>query len=108
MLERLEGDEELFQEILKTFLSDAPLQVARLKQALKEENPSQLEKQAHALKGAAMNIGGNALQNVAFSLEVPGKNLDLNQARPLVQELDKEFSVLKKALMGLVNMKEST
>jgi CheY-like chemotaxis protein len=107
LLDRLEGDEELFQEIVKTFLDDAPLQMENLKQALREENLNQLEKQAHALRGAAMNIGGNALQTVAFALEVSGKNHDLSQARPLVQEVDKELALLQKALKGWVSMEES-
>jgi CheY-like chemotaxis protein len=106
LLDRLEGDEELFKEIVKTFLDDVPLQIEKMKQALREENLNQLEKQAHALKGAAMNIGGNALQTVAFALEVSGKNLDLNRAGPLVQNIDKEFESLKKALTGLVGMEE--
>ncbi len=101
LLNRLEGDEELFKEIVKTFLDDAPLQIEKLKQALNEEDLNQLEKQAHTLKGAAMNIGGKALQPVAYALEIAGKNSDLNRARPLVQELDKEFESLKKALTGL-------
>jgi CheY-like chemotaxis protein len=107
LLDRLGGDEELFKEIIRTFLDDAPFQVENLKGALAENNLSQLEKQAHTLKGAAMNIGGNALQTVAFALELSGKNRDLNQARPLVPNLEKEFERLKQALTGLVRKEES-
>jgi CheY-like chemotaxis protein len=102
LLDRLDGDKELFREILQTFLQDAPLQIEKLKQALEEGDLSQTEKQAHSLKGAAMNIGGIALQAVAFDLEVSGKNRDLNQARPLIQKLNKEFKSLQKALTSLV------
>jgi CheY-like chemotaxis protein/HPt (histidine-containing phosphotransfer) domain-containing protein len=102
LLDRLDGDKELFREILQTFLQDAPLQIEKLKQALEEGDLSQTEKQAHSLKGAAMNIGGIALQAVAFDLEVSGKNRDLNQARPLMQKLNKEFESLQKALTSLV------
>mgnify|MGYP000070309385 CR=1 FL=1 len=101
LLDRLEGDEELFKEIVKTFLDDAPLQVEKLKQALMEENLNQLEKQAHSLKGAAMNIGGNALQATALEVEVAGKKGDLKRTRELIPKLEKEFARLQKALGSL-------
>ncbi len=102
LLDRLDGDKELYREVLQTFLQDAPLQIEKLKQALQKEDLSQTEKQAHSLKGAAMNIGGIALQDVAFDIEVSGKNRDLNQARLLMQKLNKEFESLQKALTSLV------
>jgi len=101
LLDRLEGDEELFKEIVRTFLDDAPLQVEKLKQALREENLSQIEKQAHSLKGAAMNIGGNALQAIAFEVELSGKKGDLKRNQELIPRLEKEFTRLQKALSSL-------
>jgi HPt (histidine-containing phosphotransfer) domain-containing protein len=101
LLGRLDGDEELFKEIVKTFLDDAPLQVEKLKQALMEENLNQLEKQAHSLKGAAMNIGGNALQAIAFEVELSGKKGDLKRTQELIPRLEKEFTRLQKALSSL-------
>ena len=101
LLDRLEGDEELFKEIVRTFLDDAPLQVEKLKQALREENLSQIEKQAHSLKGAAMNIGGNALQAIAFEVELSGKKGDLKRTQELIPRLEKEFTRLQKALSSL-------
>ena len=101
LLDRLDGDEQLFKEIVKTFLDDAPLQVEKLKQALMEENLNQLEKQAHSLKGAAMNIGGNALQAIAFEVELSGKKGDLKRTQELIPRLEKEFTRLQKALSRL-------
>jgi len=101
LLDRLEGDKELFKEIVGMFLGDAPLQMEKIKQSLQEGNSAQIESQAHGLKGAAMNIGGNGLQAVAFEMEVSGKNGDLDKARPLMDKLDEEFARLKKALMSL-------
>ncbi|MDH4264091.1 MAG: response regulator [Deltaproteobacteria bacterium] len=101
LLDRLDGDEELFKEIVRTFLDDAPLQVEKLKQALREENLSQIEKKAHSLKGAAMNIGGNALQATALEVEVAGKKGDLKSTRELIPKFEKEFARLQKALGSL-------
>jgi CheY-like chemotaxis protein/HPt (histidine-containing phosphotransfer) domain-containing protein len=101
LLERLDGDEEIFKEIIATFLEDAPNQIDKLKKALQEGDAKRVERQGHLLKGAALNIGGNGLQNAARELEVAGKEGDLTKAQSLVAMLDREFEKLKGALAGL-------
>ena len=102
LLERLDGDEEIFKEIIETFLEDAPNQIEKLKQALQEADANRVERQAHLLKGAALNIGGNGLQVAARELEVAGNKGDLTKAQSLVATLDREFEKLKGALAGPV------
>jgi CheY-like chemotaxis protein/HPt (histidine-containing phosphotransfer) domain-containing protein len=101
LLDRLGGDEEIFREIVATFLEDAPLQVEKLKQALREGNAAWVERQAHSLKGSAMNMAGKALQTVALEMEVAGKEGNLGRAGSLVEKLDREFERLKKSLVSL-------
>jgi two-component system sensor histidine kinase/response regulator len=100
LLERLDGDEQIFKEIIATFLEDAPNQVEKLKKALQEGDATCVERQAHLLKGTALNIGGNGLQIAARELEVAGKEGDLTKAQSLVATLDREFEKLKGALAG--------
>ena len=101
LLERLDGDEEIFKEIIATFLDDAPHQIEKLKKALQERDASRVERQAHLLKGAALNIGGNGLQNAAWELEMAAREGNLTSAQSLVAMLDREFEKLKGALAGL-------
>jgi two-component system sensor histidine kinase/response regulator len=98
LLDRLGGDEVFLREILGMFLDDAPNQIERMQKQLKEGDLSGLELQAHSLKGAAMNIGGNGLQKAAFELEVAARNRELARARGLMAEILKEFKRLKIAL----------
>jgi CheY-like chemotaxis protein/HPt (histidine-containing phosphotransfer) domain-containing protein len=99
--ERLDGDEEIFKEIIVTFLEDAPKQIEKLKKALQEKDANRVERQAHLLKGAALNIGGNGLQTAARELEIVAKEGDLTKAQSLVAMLDREFEKLKGAMTGL-------
>ena len=101
LLKRLDGDEEIFKEIIATFLEDAPHQVEKLKNALQEGDALRVERQAHLLKGAALNIGGNGLQTAALGLEMAGKEGDLRRAQLLIPKLDQEFEKLKGVLAGL-------
>ena len=98
LLDRLGGDEALFQEILGVFLDDAPNRIEQMQQHLKEEDLAGLELQAHSLKGAAMNIGGKGLQKVAFEIEVAARNRELDRAGELVAEILEEFKRFKKTL----------
>jgi HPt (histidine-containing phosphotransfer) domain-containing protein len=101
LLDRLGGDKEIFREIVAIFLEDAPLQVQKLKQALQEGDPAWVERRAHSLKGAAMNMAGKALQTVASEMEVAGKEGNLQRAGALIEKLDQEFERLKKSLVSL-------
>jgi HPt (histidine-containing phosphotransfer) domain-containing protein len=97
--ERLGEDEEIFREIIKTFLEDTPLQIQKLRDALEQGDSLRLERQAHLIKGAAMNMGGKRLQAVSFEIEVAGKNGDLSQAHLLMEKLAQEYDQLEKALL---------
>ncbi len=48
-----------------------------------------------------MNIGGNALQAIAFEVELSGKKGDLKRTQELIPRLEKEFARLQKALSSL-------
>jgi len=100
LLERLDGDEEIFKEVIETFLEDAPNQIEKLKKALQEKDATRVERQAHLLKGAALNIGGNGLQTAARELEILAKEGDLTKAPSLVAMLAREFEKLKGTLTG--------
>jgi CheY-like chemotaxis protein/HPt (histidine-containing phosphotransfer) domain-containing protein len=101
LLERLDGDEEIFKEIIVTFLDDAPNQIEKLKKALEEKDSKRVERQAHLLKGAALNIGGNGFQAAARELEEAGREGDLTKALSLVAVFDLEFEKLKGALTAV-------
>ena len=69
LIQRLGGDEEMAQDILETFMRDAPNQLNALKQALEANDFVLAERQAHTIKGAAGNIGAKALQNAGMKAQ---------------------------------------
>ena len=95
-LERMGGDEELFKEVSGMFLDDGPNQIERMQQHLRAEDLTALERQAHSLKGAAMYIGGVALQEVALEIEVAARNHEQDRAATLLGRFEKEFVEFKK------------
>ncbi|MCX6067181.1 MAG: response regulator, partial [Chloroflexi bacterium] len=98
VLERLMGDEELARVVFAGFLEDIPHQLLVLKDYLEKDDAVSSERQAHTIKGAAANIGGEALRAVAFEMEKSGKAGDLPAMRARMDELQAQFELLKKAL----------
>jgi HPt (histidine-containing phosphotransfer) domain-containing protein len=71
MLERLMNDEQLAQLVTKTFLFDIPRQIEPMRDHLENSNIARLARLAHTIKGAAANVGGEALSALASEIEKP-------------------------------------
>jgi CheY-like chemotaxis protein/HPt (histidine-containing phosphotransfer) domain-containing protein len=99
MMSRLMGDEELALRVADAFLDDIPVQIAALKTDLKNNDLTSAERQAHTIKGASANLGGELLRAVAFELEKCCRSADTAHVAALEGELDRQFMLLKDALL---------
>lgn len=98
MLERVDVDEELCNELLDIFVQDIPVRLEELKQALADNDAVLLTQHAHAIEGASANIGAHALREVAFEMEMAGRERRLDRTISLVERLERELDRLKTAL----------
>ena len=98
LLERLMDDEELVDLVISSFLEDIPLQIQALKDYLKKDDVISAERQSHTIKGAAANISGQALYEVADKMEESGRNGDLPAMRERIGDLERQFERLKEQL----------
>jgi len=97
-LHRLMDDEDLARMIIAAFLDDIPLQIQELKDSLEADRLTDAERQAHTIKGAAANLGAEALRGIAFEMEKYGKAGDLSAIRDRMSELELQFEALKEVL----------
>jgi len=95
MMERLMGDEELAGSILQEFLMDIPRQIEALQAYLDAGDAAGAHRQAHTIKGAAANVGGEALHAVAFEMEQACKAGDLDTVMKNMEELAAGFDRLR-------------
>ncbi len=95
MKQRLMNDEDLVKMILAGFLEDIPTQVTLLLRYIRESDLQLAERQAHSIKGAAANVGGECLKEIAFKMEKAGKSGDLKFLKKSIKELESEFQRLK-------------
>lgn len=100
LLQRVEGDEELLEEMVTIFLEYTPQQLQEISQALDLGDAPGLQGKAHSVKGAAASISAEAVQQAAGALELAGRNRDLEQAARHFQALTQEFSRFQATIAG--------
>jgi HPt (histidine-containing phosphotransfer) domain-containing protein len=98
MLERLMNDADLARVVTETFLDDIPRQIEALRGFLDAWDAPGAERQAHSIRGASSNVGGEALRALAFEMEKAGKAGDLGAVRARMDDLERGFARLKEAM----------
>ena len=97
-LERMMGDEEFAREVAAGFLKELPTLLSKLKEGFEQNDIESIWKQAHKMKGAAANVGGEALRDLAFQVEEAGKAGDLPGATGKLHEIEVQAARLSEAL----------
>jgi len=87
LVHRMMGDMNLARKVVASFLEDLSEQISALKERLAREDLESVWKQAHTVKGAAANIGGEALKELANEMEMAGKAGDLAAVAARMPEL---------------------
>ena len=98
LAERFEGDEETIAFVLKTFLKDAPEQIELLKSALDAKDAMAIRRHAHSLKGAAGNVGADALRELSLQAENAGEIWGFDTAAQVAHNMEQAFERLKNTL----------
>ena len=99
MMARLMDDEDLGRVVVEGFLEDIPRQIVVLRGHLETGDGDGAERQAHSIKGASANVGGEALRMVAFEMEKAARAGDLSAAAKHVAELEAQFERLKQEMI---------
>jgi PAS domain S-box-containing protein len=95
LMARLMGDEELARTIIAGFLEDVPKRILALRGHLDRGDAGSAGGQAHAIKGAAANVGGMALSAVASEIEEAGNAGRREELAALVPEMERQFTLLR-------------
>jgi PAS domain S-box-containing protein len=94
-LERVNGEDELLDEVIELFLVDAPNRLAELRTSLEQGDPKRLQMAAHSLKGAAGYVGADRTAAQALKLEELGRGGELSLALEEFKQLEREIAEFK-------------
>ncbi len=98
MLDRLMDDKPLAQKIIAGFLSDTPIQMAKLEEYVNSGDAGIIERQAHSIKSAAANVGGEILRETALEMEESAHRGDVIASRLLLPRIKAELQRLQDEL----------
>lgn len=87
-IEELDGDYDFFVNIMQEFLSNAKKQMPLIKQAAQSNDYEMLMRQAHNIKGGALNLISKPLAQAAEAIEIKGRAKDVINISTLIENLE--------------------
>jgi HPt (histidine-containing phosphotransfer) domain-containing protein len=86
------GDAEFERELIGDFVVQTAIQITEVHTALRGGNASGVHHAGHAIKGASRTLGAMSMGDLAQQLESMGETGMLENAEPLLAQLDLEFA----------------
>ena len=101
-LDRLDGDQELFLTLAGLFVERSPEALVAIQTAMTAGDIPTLIKEAHKLKGSAMEFCAKPTVASAAHLEESARNAALQELATLAEQVYAETERLKSALMTII------
>ena len=102
IMERVDGDMEMLQELIKIYFNDSHQCISRLCGAIETQNAKVVNEAAHSYKGIVSFFTKGTPYNAARRLEEIGRNGDVDGAGPVLEELQSSRAVLDAELQELL------
>jgi HPt (histidine-containing phosphotransfer) domain-containing protein len=102
ILARLQGDEELFRDLVALFMEDTPHLVKDAREALASGDASSLQRAAHTIKGSVSNFGAGPAVDAAWRLEQVGQSADLSEGLVALEGVEQALADVERELTRLV------
>ena len=92
-IKRMGGNREIAETIIKGFIKHIPVQLQNIKDAIKSGDIETVDREAHSIKGGALNVFANDLMLAAKELEMQAKSASLENAVALLEKIWKEYDL---------------
>ena len=100
LLEMTGGDLDFLDELVDTYLADAPVQLAAMREAAASGASADLIRPAHSLKSNSANIGAMTLADLCRNLETAARSGRVDDAIGRVAAAGAEFAAARIALLA--------
>ena len=101
-LEGVDDDRPLLAEVVQLFLSSVTTTLASLGEAIRARQPDVVQRLSHSLKGELLAIGAAPTAEFAWQLELCGKQHTLDEALPMLDQLQAHIESLCPSLTDFV------
>jgi CheY-like chemotaxis protein len=102
LFSNLGGEFEFLEELIDTFLEDAPRLIDELNRAVEEENIPEVHRLAHSLKSNGADYGATRFAELCKELEMDARSGSLNGASWLAAQITSEYSLVESALKSVM------
>ncbi len=99
-LKQMSG-EDFINELIDTFLEDAPNMINEIKTAYAANNAESFRRAAHSMKSNANTFGASQLAALAKELEMLGKENKLAETGDRLNLLEEAYASVRDELKGL-------
>jgi CheY-like chemotaxis protein len=90
-----DGSGGILGQLIAVFLENTPTIITELRRALEEGAAPNVARLAHTLKGSCSNFGARRMRELCVELEELGGTGSLEGAAVLVDEVEKEFGLVR-------------
>ncbi len=101
-LERLGGDQQLLESVIRMFLEECPSMMANLRVAVLHRDAKSLELAGHMLRGSIAHLGAATACELAFKLELMGKDGNLAESEAVTTALEAELECVIATVTGFL------
>jgi len=98
---RAMSGEDFIDELIDTFLDDAPKLVGAMRAALQTNDAEGFRRAAHSLKSNSATFGATRLSALAKDMEMMGKEGKLGEAQAALPPLESALELAAQELKGL-------
>jgi len=99
-LKQMSG-EDFINELIDTFLEDAPNLIEEMKSALNDNNAEIFRRAAHSMKSNAATFGATELSALAKDLEMLGKENKMQGSGDRLKSLEQAYGAARQELEAL-------
>jgi HPt (histidine-containing phosphotransfer) domain-containing protein len=94
----VDGDRELFQELVDMFRESYPAELSAIGAAIGSRDSDALRRASHHLKGTLGTLAAGPARKAAMQLESLGSHADLDPAPAVYLEMERQLRALDRAL----------
>jgi HPt (histidine-containing phosphotransfer) domain-containing protein len=94
----VDGDRELFQELVEMFRESYPAELSAIGEAIGSRDADALRRASHHLKGTLGTLAAGPARKAAMQLESLGSHADLDPAPAVYLEMERQLRALDRAL----------
>lgn len=92
---------DVVDEIISLFAEDSAQRLENLRRAISEENLTQIQYEAHGLKGSSGNVGAIPIADLCLEIENASKAENILLVRTIAKKLDDVFPFMLKSLSAI-------